>query len=63
MKTTKSDSKMFDSKQQHDAAEGAEEATTCNLDGREVPLGTKRCINHDSYTCGKNGWYKDGGKC
>lgn len=56
-------SREFDSKEEHDNVENVEAANTCNLNGREVPLGTKKCENGDSYTCGRNGWYKDGGRC
>ena len=58
----KSNSKMFPSKADHDRAPGMD-GDTCNLGGQEVPLGSTKCENGDSYTCGKNGWYKDGGKC
>ena len=63
MMPAKGNSRMFNSKQEHDQAQGVVAGETCNLDGQEVPLGTKKCVNHDSYKCGKNGWYKDGGTC
>jgi hypothetical protein len=59
----KSNSRMFSSKAEHDSVRGVEAGQTCNLNGREVPLGSTKCEGKDSYTCGKNGWYKDGGKC
>lgn len=63
MSREKGNSRTFQSKREHDQAQGIAAGDTCNDNGTEVPLGSTKCENHDSYTCGKNGWYKDGGKC
>ncbi|MFA6085789.1 hypothetical protein [Mucilaginibacter sp.] len=38
-------------------------AASCTYGGTSYPGGAKICYNHYSYTCGTNGWYKNGATC
>jgi len=45
-----------------DKADAAADAT-CTYQGSTYSKGATICINHDTYQCGNNGWFKNGGKC